>query len=70
MHKISKLLIKKSNKNSNLLPKIISKIYAIAENPSKNFSRYTIGFDANLMKFLRRLLGYQLFNAIIRKSVL
>jgi short-subunit dehydrogenase len=70
MHKISKLLIKKSNKNSNLLPAIISKVYAIAENPSKNFSRYTIGFDANLMKFLRRLLGYQLFNAIIRKSVL
>ena len=70
MNKISELLIKKSNKNSNLLPKIISKIFYIAENPSKNFKRYTIGFDANFMKFLRRLLGYQLFNAIIRKSVL
>lgn len=70
MHKISELLIKKSNKNSNLLPTIINKVFAIAENPSKNFRRYTIGFDANFMKFLRRLLGYQLFNAIIRKSVL
>ncbi len=70
MYKISELLIKKSNKNSNLLPTIINKVYAIAENPSKNFTRYTIGFDANFMKFLRRLLGYQLFNAIIRKSVL
>lgn len=70
MDKISELLIKKSNKNTNLLPTIITKIYAIAENPSINFRRYTIGFDANFMKYLRMLLGYKLFNSIIRKSVL
>ena len=70
MHKISELLIKKSNKNSNLLPTIIHTIFSIAENPSKNFKRYTIGFDANFMKYFRRLVGYRLFNYIIRKSVL
>ena len=70
MEKISEMLIKKSNKNSDLLSSIITKIYDIAEHPSKNFKRYTIGFDANFMKYLRRLLGYKLFNRIIRKSVL
>ena len=70
MDKISELLIKKSNKNSDLLSSIVTKIYAIADNPSKNFKRYTIGFDANFMKYLRRLLGYRLFNSIIRRSVL
>lgn len=70
MDKISELLIKKSNKNSDLLSSIVSTIFEIAENPSKNFKRYTIGFDANFMKYLRRLLGYRLFNRVIRKSVL
>ncbi len=70
MHKISELLIKKSNKNTNLLSIIITKIFNIAEHPSKNFKRYTIGFDANFMKWLRRVLGYRLFNFAIRKSVL
>ena len=70
MDKISELLIKKSNKNSDLLSSIVTKIYDVAENPSKNFKRYTIGFDANFMKYLRRLLGYKLFNRVIRKSVL
>ncbi len=70
MDKISALLIKKSNKNSDLLPSIITKIFSIAEHPSKNFKRYTIGFDANFMKYLRRILGYKLFNLLIRKSVL
>lgn len=70
MHKVSDLLIKKANKKTNLLPIIVKKIFDIAENPSTNFKRYTIGFDANFMKFLRRVLGYRLFNFIIRKSVL
>ncbi|MES2746961.1 MAG: SDR family NAD(P)-dependent oxidoreductase [Bacteroidota bacterium] len=70
MDKISELLIKKSDKNTELLTSIVTKIYDVAENPSKNFKRYTIGFDANFMKYLRRLLGYKLFNRVIRKSVL
>ncbi|MES2810835.1 MAG: SDR family NAD(P)-dependent oxidoreductase [Bacteroidota bacterium] len=70
MDKISAILIKKSSKNKDLLPKIINKIFDIAENPPKTFKRYTIGFDANIMKFLRQCLGYKLFNSVIRKSVL
>ena len=70
MHKISDILAKKSNKNTNLLPSITNKIFKIAENPNRNFKRYTIGFDANFMRALRFCLGYRLFNRIIRKSVL
>ena len=70
VYKISELLIKKSNKNTNLLPSIITKIFNIAEHPSKNFKRYTIGFDANLMKYLRKFLGYRLFDRLIRRYVL
>ncbi len=69
MKKISDLLHKKSNKNNNLLPQITNKILQIAENPPSSFRRYTIGFDANAMKYLRRLLGYRLFNKLIRWSV-
>lgn len=70
MQKISKLLEKKSGKNCDLPFKIVTKLYRIAENPNKNFRRYTIGFDANLMKILRRLLGYKIFNSVIRKFTL
>jgi len=70
MDRISAILIKKSNKNKNLIPKIIHKIFEIAENPPQKFKRYTIGFDANIMKFLRKCLGYRLFNSLIRRSVL
>jgi len=70
MNKVTDLLQKKSNKNTNLTPLIINKLYKIAENPNKEFRRYTIGFDANLMKFLRRGLGYKLFNCLIRKYTL
>jgi hypothetical protein len=70
MDKISEVLQKKSNKNSNLIPAILKKVYKIAENPPSNFKRYAIGFDANFMRILRSTLGYQLFNRIIRKSVL
>lgn len=70
MKKVTDLLQKKSNKNTNLTPLITEKLYEIAENPSKKFRRYTIGFDANFMKFLRRGLGYRLFNSLIRKYTL
>jgi hypothetical protein len=70
MKKVTDLLQKKSNKNTNLTPLIIEKLYEIAENPNKKFRRYTIGFVANLMKFLRRGLGYRLFNSLIRKYTL
>lgn len=70
MEKISYLLEKKSGKNCNLPNQIVEKLYDIAENPNKNFRRYTIGFDANLMRVLRRTLGYKIFNFIIRKFTL
>jgi len=70
MKKVTDLLQKKSNKNTSLKPLITEKLYKIAENPNKKFRRYTIGFDANFMKFLRRGLGYRLFNSLIRKYTL
>ena len=70
MNKVTDLLEKKSNKNTNLTTLITEKLFNIAENPNKKFRRYTIGFDANFMKYLRRILGYKLFNSVIRKSVL
>ena len=70
MDKISNLLEKKSGKNCDLPQQIVEKIYSIAENPNKNFRRYTIGLDANIMRILRRILGYKLFNFIIRKFTL
>lgn len=70
MKKITDLLHEKTKKNTNLTPTITRKLLEIAENPAKNFKRYTIGFDANAMRFLRAFLGYRFFNALIRKSVL
>ena len=70
MKKITDLLHKKTAKNKDLTPKIVEKLFYIANNPTKNFKRYTIGFDANLMITLRRALGYRLFNFIIRKATL
>ncbi len=70
MNKISGLLEKKSGKNNKLPQQIVEKLFSIAENPNKNFRRYTIGFDANLMRILRRRLGYRIFNFIIRKFTL
>ena len=70
MNTITAILHKKTSKNKDLLPAIIEKIFAVAENPPRRFKRYTIGFDAIFMKLLRSLLGYRLFNWIIRKSVL
>lgn len=70
MCKINTILQKKTKKNKDLTSRIIHKLYDIAENPQKSFRRYTIGFDANFMRYLRRFLGYRLFNKIIRKMVL
>ena len=70
MNKISSLLEKKSGKNHDLPQQIVEKLFSIAENPNKNFRRYTIGFDANLMRILRWVFGYKIFNFIIRKFTL
>lgn len=70
MEKITAILHKKTKKNTNLTPTITKTLFKIAENPKKKFTRYTIGFDANAMHFLRSKLGYKLFNRVIRKSVL
>jgi NADP-dependent 3-hydroxy acid dehydrogenase YdfG len=70
MDKITLILHKKTGKNNDLVPKIVQKIFKISENPPVKFKRYAIGFDAILMKIMRSKLGYRIFNAIIRKSVL
>lgn len=70
MDKVTAILHKKTKKNTNLTPKITKTLFEIATNPNKKFKRYTIGFDANFMSFIRRSFGYKIFNSIIRKSVL
>ena len=70
MDKISEVLAKKSGKNKELPQQIVQKLFVIASNPKKSFTRYTIGFDANAMKWLRRILGYKLFNTLISKVTL
>ena len=70
MNIVTDILHKKTAKNIDLTPRITQKLLSIAENPDPNFRRYSIGFDANIMKTLRAVLGYRLFNRIIRKFVL
>jgi short-subunit dehydrogenase len=70
MQSINTILNKKTNKNKDLTNNIVIKLFSIAENPSRTFKKYTIGFDANFMKYFRRIAGYRLFNFIIRKQVL
>lgn len=70
MHSIDEILNKKTSKNKNLTTTIVQKLFSIANKPSKNFKKYTIGFDANFMKYLRKILGYKAFNFVIRKKVL
>jgi NAD(P)-dependent dehydrogenase (short-subunit alcohol dehydrogenase family) len=69
MNKIGVVLAKKTIKNSDLKDSIIQELYQIAENPPKNFKRYTIGFDANFLNIIRKRLGYQIFARLIRRSV-
>lgn len=70
MSKITDILYKKTNKNKNLTVAITKKLLLIAENPPNNFKRYSIGFDANLMRLLRFTLGYRLFNKVVRVFIL
>jgi short-subunit dehydrogenase len=69
MNTINEVVERKTKKNKDLKPEIIKEILKIAENPAKNFKRYTIGFDANFLIFLREKVGYSLFGRMIRKSV-
>ena len=70
MQSIDGIMSNKTSENHNLSHSILEKLYEIAENPSKGFKKYSIGFDAKLMKNLRRSLGYRLFNRLIRRYVL
>lgn len=70
MQTINQILNKKTSKNKNLTTTIVHKLFSISEKPKKSFRKYTIGFDANFMKYLRRILGYRLFNFVIKKKVL
>jgi NADP-dependent 3-hydroxy acid dehydrogenase YdfG len=70
MHKIDAILANKTCKNNDLIDKIVEKLYKISENPKKSFRKYTIGFDANFMKYLRKFLGYRVFNFVIKKKIL
>lgn len=70
MHKIDAILAKKTCKNHDLIETILDKLYHISENPNKNFRKYTIGYDAKFMKYLRRFLGYKAFNFVIKKKIL
>lgn len=70
MDKIDTILIKKMNKNKDFCPVIFNKLLKIAENSPKNFKRYTLGLDGNLMKILFSVLGYKWFNRAVIKFVL
>lgn len=69
MLKIDTILANKTCKNNDLIDTIVEKIYKISENPKKSFRRYAIGFDANFMKYFRRLLCYRAFNFVIKKKI-
>jgi len=69
MDTINEVVERKTKKNTDLKPAIIEEILKIAENPAKNFKRYTIGFDSNCLSFLRDRVGYRLFGRMIRRSV-
>ena len=70
MSTINTILKNKTSKNKDLTSKIVEKLFDIANNPKRSFRRYTIGFDANFMRYLRKFLGYRLFNRVIKKMVL
>jgi short-subunit dehydrogenase len=70
MQRIDGIMNRKTSDNHDLSSCILDKLYKIAENPSKRFKKYAIGFDANLMKYLRKFLGYRLFDRLIRSYVL
>jgi short-subunit dehydrogenase len=69
MDKIDGILARKTKKNTNLKEKIILKIFDISGRKSLNYRKFTIGFDANLLKYLHLILGYRIFAMLIRFSV-
>ena len=70
MNSIDGIMNRKTTENHDLTQAILNKLLKIAENPSKKFRRYSIGFDAHLMKYLRKILGYRIFSRVIRRYVL
>ncbi len=70
MERITHFLANRTQNNTHLISAISHKVLHIAEHPAHNFKRYTIGFDARLLITLYRILGYQLFSAIIRCKIL
>lgn len=70
MQSIDGIMNRKTCDNHDLSDAILHKLYKIAENPSRRFKKYAIGFDAKLMKYLRKFLGYRLFDTLIRRYVL
>ncbi|MEC4005894.1 SDR family NAD(P)-dependent oxidoreductase [Flavobacterium sp. SUN052] len=70
MQSIDGIMSRKTCDNYDLSTSILEKLFKIAENPTKGFKKYSIGFDANLMKYLRKFLGYRLFDRLIRRYVL
>lgn len=70
MQSIDGIMNRKTCDNHDLSEAILEKLYKIAESPSRRFKKYAIGFDANLMKYLRKFLGYRLFDRLIRRYVL
>ncbi|RAR73934.1 short subunit dehydrogenase [Flavobacterium aciduliphilum] len=70
MKKVDAIVQKKTEDNQELLTVILDKLYHIAENPSKGFKKYAVGFDAHFMISLRRIVGYRIFNFIIRNAIL
>ncbi|WP_298391643.1 SDR family NAD(P)-dependent oxidoreductase [Flavobacterium sp.] len=70
MDSIDGIMNKKTSENHDLSTAILDKLYKIAENPPRRFHKYAIGFDANMMKYLRKILGYRLFDRLIRRYVL
>lgn len=64
--RIAQFLARRIRKNKHLIKIVIHKIFTIAEQPAKNFKRYTIGFDAHFLKLLLHILGYKLFAACVR----
>ena len=59
-------ILSKKKKNINLFPKVLVGIEKAINDKSPSFKRYSIGFDAKLMGSLRRILGYRLFNKVVK----
>ena len=56
-------------KNIHLFPKVLLGIEQAVNDQSCSFKRYSIGFDAKFMGILRRVLGYILFNKVVKSRL-